>query len=675
MFLSPFVVDGVLRNLKEVVVIYRKLKLNTYRSEDAMKDLYKDFEERWGISILETIVNQSDSQLAFLDTDFNFIYVNDAYALGSGYSKEELIGRNHFDLFPDSENQEIFIKTRDSGKAVTYRAKPFIYKYQPWRETTYWNWTLTPVKNATNQVIGLILYLREATAEVKLSHALEAAMNLTQQQEALLRTVLDQLPLGVVIGTAPSGEIILSNRMSQEIWKEPVTSFKELKGFHVDGTPYADDEWPLYRSIFHEETVREEIIHIQCRDGSYTVIEANSAPIRDTSGKIIAGVVVFDDVSERMKQNLEKMQQYEVLGNLAGGIAHDFNNFLTSILSNVQLAQLKLARGIDIGCLFTRIENTIAAASNLTRQLLTFSKGGAPILKPTSLKEVLIDTADFVLRGSKSKWSYVIADDLWPANVDAGQISQVISNLFLNADQAMPDGGTIQFTATNTVVQPENLLNLKPGRYIKIQIKDHGVGIPKECLNKIFDPYYTTKKNGNGLGLFMALSIISKHQGHISVESVVNQGTTFHIYLPAADELIPPPRPTALRRLKGKGRILIMDDVPTILQATSEMLETIGYEVKTARDGEEAVTLYQEYKKMGKPFDAVIMDLTVPGGMGGKAALEELKKFDPEVKAIVSSGYSHDPILADCKAYGFYAQVAKPYKISELVQILQSIPK
>jgi len=640
-----------------------------------VKDFFKTYEDQWGISILETILNQSDLQIAFLDRDFRFIYVNEAYALGSGYPKEKLLGRNHFEIFPDNDYEQLFIQTRESGKAITYRAKPLIYYHEPWRGTTYWNWTLSPVKNANDQVIGLILYLKETTAEVQSSHALEAAMNLTQQQEAFLRAVLDQLPFGVVIGTAPSGEIILSNRMSQEIWKEPITSFKELKGFHVDGTPYSAEEWPLYRSIFHEETVRDEIIHIQCHDGSYTVIEANSAPIRDVSGQIIAGVIVFIDVSERMKQDFERMQQYEVLGNLAGGIAHDFNNFLASILSNVQLAQLKLARGNDISNLFSRIEDTVTTASNLTRQLLTFSRGGAPILKPTSLKEVLIDTAEFVLRGSKSTWSYVIADDLWPANVDAGQISQVISNLFLNADQAMPNGGTIQFTATNTIVQPENLLNLKPGRYIKIQIKDHGVGIPKEYLNKIFDPYYTTKKNGNGLGLFMALSIISRHQGHISVESVVNEGTTFHIYLPAAEERIPPRHPTRLRRLKDKGRILIMDDVQSILQATSEMLETFGYEVKTARDGEEAVTLYREYKKMGKPFDAVIMDLTVPGGMGGKAALEELKQFDPNVKAIVSSGYSHDPIMSNAKAYGFFAEVTKPYKIAELVQILQNIPK
>lgn len=640
-----------------------------------MKDYFKAFEERWGISILETITNQTDVQLAFLDQNFNFVYVNDAYALGSGYPKEELIGRNHFELFPNSENEHLFIKTRDSGEPITCRGKSFIYQNQPWRGTTWWHWTLSPVKNGDNQVIGLILYLKEITAEVELRHALEAAMNLTRQKEALLRTVLDQLPLGVVIGAAPSGEIILSNGMSQEIWKEPITSFKELKGFHVDGTPYSAEEWPLYRSIIHDETIRDEIIHIQCHDNSYAVIEASSAPIRDPAGQIIAGVIVFIDVSERIKQEFEKMQQYEVLGNLAGGIAHDFNNFLTSILSNVQLAQLKLARGSDISNLFSRIEDTVATASNLTRQLLTFSRGGAPILKPTSLKEVLIDTADFVLRGSKSKWNYVIADDLWPANVDAGQISQVISNLFLNADQAMPDGGMIQFTATNTIIQPENLLNLKPGRYIKIQIKDQGIGIPKEYLSKIFDPYYTTKKNGNGLGLFMALATISKHQGHISVESVVNQGTTFHIYLPAADELIPPPRPARLPHLSGKGRILIMDDVQSILQATSEILETIGYEVKTARDGEEAVTLYREYKKMGKPFDAVIMDLTVPGGIGGKAALEELKKFDPDVKAIVSSGYSHDPVMAHSKTYGFFAEVAKPYKIADLVQILQSIPK
>jgi CheY-like chemotaxis protein len=305
--------------------------------------------------------------------------------------------------------------------------------------------------------------------------------------------------------------------------------------------------------------------------------------------------------------------------------------------------------------------------------LLTFSKGGAPIKKTESITEVIKDSAEFALRGSNVKCEFFIPNDIWPTEIDKGQISQVISNLIINADQAMPGGGIIKVRVENLVVSAEHALPIKEGKYVKIEIEDEGIGIHKEHLARIFDPYFTTKQRGSGLGLATSYSIIKKHDGYITVESELGVGTTFYIYLPASSKQILTKKEFEERPILGKGRILVMDDEKVVRDVTGILLKHIGYDVEFAKDGVEAIELYKKAEESKQPFDAVIVDLTVQGGMGGEQMIKKLLEIDPNVKAIVSSGYSTDAIMSNFKQYGFSGVVTKPYRIAELSETLYKV--
>ncbi len=393
----------------------------------------------------------------------------------------------------------------------------------------------------------------------------------------------------------------------------------------------------------------------------------NDQPVKVTT--------IAHDITEkkRLEQELLKAQKLESLGVLAGGIAHDFNNFLSGIMGNISLAKLGADQGEDITEALDEALRVTSRASALTRQLLVFSKGGSPVKKTASISEMLRDSTVFALRGSKVKCEFSIAEDLWPVRVDLGQFSQVIHNLVLNAVQAMPQGGTIRLHARNATLEALSGLPLEAGRYVKVSMQDEGLGIPQEHLSKIFDPYFTTKHKGSGLGLTMTYTTIQAHDGHIAVDSEMGKGTTFHIYMPASSEKLVESADRAARLKKGKGKILVMDDEEAIRNVTEKILMELGYEARCASDGAEAIALYQDAARSGRPFDAVIMDLTIPGGMGGKEAIQHLLRVDPQVTAIVSSGYSNDPIMSDFEKYGFRGVATKPYRIEKLSWVLHDV--
>jgi two-component system cell cycle sensor histidine kinase/response regulator CckA len=382
-----------------------------------------------------------------------------------------------------------------------------------------------------------------------------------------------------------------------------------------------------------------------------------------------SSLVIARDIGERkkMEQELHRTQKLESLSLLAGGIAHDFNNLLTAIQGNINIARILSQSDKKILKVLSQGERAILRATNLTQQLLAFSKNSTPKKKTIAINTLIADAAEFVLRGAKVRCEFSIPNDLWWVEADEGQISQVINNLVINADQSMPDGGIITVQAENIFVTPKSTLPLAEGRYVKIIVKDYGIGIPKKFLQKIFDPYFTTKQKGSGLGIAVSYSIIKKHDGYISIESELGAGTTVFVYLPASEkktESKAAKRPASI--FHGEGRILMMEDQEELREVTGQLLKLLGYDVSFARDGLEALNEYKKALKTNHPFSAVLVDLTIPGGMGGKEAIQKLRAVDPHVKAIVSSGYANDPIIKNYSEYGFCDVITKPYGIEIL---------
>jgi nitrogen-specific signal transduction histidine kinase/CheY-like chemotaxis protein len=386
---------------------------------------------------------------------------------------------------------------------------------------------------------------------------------------------------------------------------------------------------------------------------------------------------VASDITERkhLEEELIKAQKLESIGVLAGGIAHDFNNLLMAILGNITLARRTLSRDDEIAVFLSEAEKGCLNAKNLTNQLLTFSKGGTPVRETAAIGELVRETAHFILRGSPVTCELIISDELPPVEVDTGQISQVLQNIIINAVQAMPVPGTITISAAPLTAVSDGLKQTIGRDYVKISIRDQGTGIPEETLPRIFDPFFTTKENGTGLGLASSYSIMTHHEGHIEVESRPGEGTTFHLLLPVAEcaTMSPEPEISWWSAPPGPARILVMDDDRKIRNIVERFLKSIGYEAVTTSNGSDAVELYRMEREAGAPFDAVIMDLTVPGGMGGKEAMEQLLEIDPAVSAIVSSGYSNDPVMANYREYGFQAVLSKPYQLHDLEQVVRRV--
>lgn len=414
------------------------------------------------------------------------------------------------------------------------------------------------------------------------------------------------------------------------------------------------------------------------KDGTIRSIADSGAPIRSHDSKIIGVVIVFRDVTHEQKMTEEflKIRKLESVGVLAGGIAHDFNNILAAILGNIELAGYRIAKGdAETTELLSNAKKATTRATKLTGQLLTFAKGGDPIKEETSLPKLITESADFVTHGSKIKCSYRFPEQLWKVDVDSGQISQVIQNIIINAKQAMPGGGTVTVECANVPdAATEALLSVDRGNYVRVTIQDTGVGIPKEIIDKIFDPYFTTKQEGSGLGLAICHSIINKHDGHITAESIPGKGTKFRIYLPAASshaDLKQTQKPKIKPAVKA-ARIMLMDDEEMIRNLVQSQLIKLGHEPVLATDGEQAINKYQELQDIGQPIDLVIMDLTIPGGMGGQEAAQKLLLLDPSAKIIVASGYSNDPVMAHYQDHGFCAAIAKPFDLKELSHAISS---
>lgn len=487
-----------------------------------------------------------------------------------------------------------------------------------------------------------------------------------------------------VITTDTKGRVILMNRMAEKLtgWTQEDAAGKPFSNiFRIINEQTREPCTNPFEKVMKASQVVGLVNNTMliAKNGKERIIADSGAPIRDKDCKIIGVVLVFRDITEKrkMEQELLKTQKLESLGLLAGGIAHDFNNALTAILGNISIAKFAYqnkSEDVKIQDILSSAEKAVLRARGLTQQLLTFSKGGSPVKKTTDISELVKETVGFALKGSASKCRFEIPGGLFLLEIDEDQISQVINNLAINADQAMPEGGIVNVRVENITIDANNPLPLKPGPNIRVSIEDNGTGIPPEHIERIFHPYFSTKGRGSGLGLSVSYSIIRNHGGYIHVSSKLGKGSTFHVYLPTTD------KPLSIEKkkediIKGTGRVLVMDDDESIRKSLQAVLTVLGYRIELAKNGKEAVEKYKEAEQSGQAFDAVILDLTIPGGMGGKKTVQELKKIDSNVKAIVSSGYSNDPVLANYREYGFVNILEKPYEVEKVSSVLQNVIK
>ena len=444
---------------------------------------------------------------------------------------------------------------------------------------------------------------------------------------------------------------------------------------HADGRKYPWEKCRINRMFREKQGIHVDDEVLWRSDGSCFSAEYWAYPIIKNN-LVIGCVVTFIDITDRrkMEEEMTKTQKLESLGVLAGGIAHDFNNILTAIVGNISMVMMQVNPVDELYAKLKEIENASVRAKDLTRQLITFSKGGAPVRKAASLVNVIKEPAVFALRGSNVRCEFSMSENLWSAEIDEGQISQVIHNLVLNAKQAMPSGGIIQINAENVSLDPENAMAIEGGNYVKITVADQGGGIPKEHLKKIFDPYFTTKEKGSGLGLAATYAIIRNHEGYVTAESSGRGGgATFTLYLPASEKQVSGEKAAEDVMSAGSGRVLVMDDEEMVRYVAGEMLRKLGYAVEYARNGEETLEMYKSASESGQPFDIVIMDLTIPGGLGGRETIQRLLETDPGARALVSSGYSDDPVMADYRKFGFAGVLIKPYKINQLSEEVRKV--
>ncbi len=511
------------------------------------------------------------------------------------------------------------------------------------------------------------------------------ALALVRQSEQALAAEKDRLAVTLrsigdgVITTDIDGRVVNVNKSAEVLtgWTQADAAGRPLSEVFAlvdrkDGAPYLD--W-LGRVLSTDSTIeRDAQGALLRRGGDRALLETSVAPIHDRDGRVIGAVLVFRDVTRavRLEEEQARASKLESLGILAGGIAHDFNNLLTAIMGNISLVREREALDSTSERRLTDAERACERAKSLTAQLLTFSKGGAPVKRPTAIAALVEDAAALATTGSNVRCDVSCPPDLWPVEADAGQVAQAIHNVVINAMQAMPDGGVVRIRAQNmTGTAPVGLRS--EGGWVRISVEDEGSGIPRDVLPKIFDPYFTTREKASGLGLATTYSIVKNHSGCVTVDSEVGVGTTVFIDLPRTVGAVQPVLVSSERtRPARRGRVLVMDDEEMIRELASEMLTHLGYECEAATDGNEAIARYKDAMGEGTPFDVVVMDLTIPGGMGGKEAIGALLAVDPHAKAIVSSGYA-DPVMADSSSYGFRGVVAKPYTVKELGRALDAL--
>jgi len=634
--------------------------------------------------MLSSLFENVTEVIFYLDVEsegtYRFQSVNPAFLSSTGLQADEVVDKLVNEVIPEPSLQTALSNYR---RAIQNRESI------RWEETTLYpagskvgDVTITPVfdeRMTCTNLIGTVYDLSER----------KSAEKALKESEEKFRSITEQSADGIVL-TDEKGSIAEWNKAQEDITGLKRGDVIGLPAWEVEGMTMPMDVKTPQRIAQIREKVQgllrgertsstiERIEHsIILPDGSSKLVSERVFAIKKSVGNMLVSII--NDITDlkraesdklAVEQYLQRAQRLESLGVLAGGIAHDFNNILTGIFGFTDLARSQAKDAMAVEYLSQAMES-LDRAKALTQQLLTFSKGGVPIKKIASVSLLIRETCQFTLSGSNVKCNFFIPEDLWTCNIDRNQIGQVIQNLILNATQAMPMGGTIEVSAANVHLGARDHPTLKEGNFVVITIKDQGMGISEEMVSRIFDPFFTTKTKGHGLGLAISHSIISRHDGAINVQSELGKGAAFHIYLPACEGFLVESAGNAAARHTGTGRILVMDDEEGVRRLISRMLQSFGYSVIGKENGKDTLDFFMEETRNNRSFAAMILDLTIPGGMGGKEVAEEIRRTNSELPLFVASGYAENEIVAHPEEHGFTASIPKPFKMVELMELLE----
>jgi len=616
--------------------------------------------------LLSNALESMEDGILVLDRNFHFTYWNSSMERISKVSREKVLNSKKlpWEIFPNLKKAKVDEMMKKAMEGEVVKRDKIPYESNDGTKT-FTSEMYLPLRNPEGDIYGIVGVVKEITKEIEAEETLK-------ESEEKYRILVENSREGICIFRAR--RFLFVNDYLCDILRYSKKELYEMEVWKIIN----EEDRSIVKEMERRREKGEEMpdvydANIITKDGDLRFCEFSIRKITYQGLESFMGI--FRDITEYkdMEREREKADRLESLGILAGGIAHDFNNFLTGILGNISLAKLHLDPQDEVYDILKESERAAQSARSLTQQLLTFSKGGSPVKVNIDVEDLIRSSANFVLSGSNVRCNFEFSEDFWDVKADKGQISQVFNNLILNADQAMPEGGVITIRGGSLEVKKGESLPLKSGKYVKIEIRDRGIGIPEDIVSKIFDPFFTTKQKGSGLGLSTVFSIIKRHEGCITVQSELGKGASFFVYLPAVykDKIRHKGKKRKIH--KGKGKILIMDDKSFVRNTAVKALKMFGYEVEGVADGTEVVTLYKEERDKGKPFDLIILDLTIPGGMGGEDTLKKLREINPEVKAIVSSGYSDDPVMSEYKEHGFNAIVRKPYQYEELCEIVRKV--
>jgi PAS domain S-box-containing protein len=616
--------------------------------------------------LLSNTLESMEDGILVLDQDFHFTYWNNSMEKITKVSRDEVLNSTKlpWEMFPNLKQAKVdkMMKQAMAGEVV----KKDKISYESKDGTKLFTSEIyLPLRNPEGQIYGIVGVVKEITKEIVAEETLK-------ESEEKYRILVENSKEGICIFRA--NRFLFVNDYLCDILRYNKKELYEMDVWEI----ICEEDRSIVKEMERRREKGEEMpdvyeANIITKKGDLRFCEFSIRKITYQGLQSFMGIIRDITEYKDMEKEREKADRLESLGILAGGIAHDFNNFLTGILGNISLAKLHLDPQDEVYDILDESEKAAQSARSLTQQLLTFSKGGRPVKVNIDIEDLIRSSTNFVLSGSNVRCNFEFSKDLWDVKADKGQISQVFNNLILNADQAMPEGGVLTIRGKNLKVKEGEGLPLKEGKYVMIEIQDRGIGIPEDIVSKIFDPFFTTKQKGSGLGLSTVFSIIKRHEGCITVHSELGKGSSFFVYLPAVYKFKIKHKEKEKKISKGKGKILIMDDKSFVRNAAVKALKLSGYEVEGVADGAEVVSLYKEERDKGKPFDLVILDLTIPGGMGGEDTLKKLREINPEVKAIVSSGYSDDPVMSEYKKHGFNAIVRKPYQYEELCEVVSKV--